>query len=98
MNTYELDENMVNWINNNMNEYKQIPASEDPRYLTEAHMVFKDACSEEVMEWSNEKKIELGRCIWTMVWLDQEYKPEDFGFIHNLIVLESVSLFFGSIE
>lgn len=50
---------MVNWIKNNMNEYKQIPGNEDPQYLTEAHMVFKDACSEEVMEWSNEKKIEL---------------------------------------
>lgn len=36
MNTYELDENMVNWIKNNMNEYKQVPASEDPRYLTKA--------------------------------------------------------------
>ena len=98
MNTYELDENMVNWIKNNMNEYKQIPASEDPRYLTEDQMDFKDACSEEVMEWSDEKKIELGRCIWTMVWLDRERDSEDFGFLHNLITLESVSLFFGSIE
>lgn len=93
MNTYELDENMVNWIKRIMNEYNQIPGN-----ISEDHMMFKDACSEEVMEWSDKKKIELGRCIWTMVWLNREYDPEDFGFLHNLITLEMVSLFFGSIE
>lgn len=93
MNTYELDENMVNWIKRRMNEYNQIPGN-----ISEDHMDFKDACSEEVMEWNNEKQIELGRCIWTMVWLDREYDPEDFRFIHNLVALEMVSLFFGSIE
>lgn len=98
MNTYELDENMVNWIKNNMEKYQQVPENPDPEYLSEDQMEFKDACSEEVMEWNNEKKIELGRCIWTMVWLDHEYKPEDFRFIHNLVVMEAVSMFFGSIE
>lgn len=94
MNTYELDENMVSWIKNKMEDYKRLPKGG----ITEIHMDLKDQWSEEVMEWSNEKKIELGRCIWKMVWLDREYKPEDFGFIHNLVVLELVSLFFGSIE
>lgn len=94
MNTYELDENMVNWIKTHMEDYKRLPAGG----ITEIHMDLMDQWSEEVMEWNNEKKIELGRCIWTMVWRDQEYKPEDFRFIHNLVALESVSLFFGSIE
>lgn len=97
MNTYELDENMVNWIENNMEKYELIPW-DDCQYIPEERMKFKDACSEEVMGWSNEKKIELGRCIWKMVWLDQEYKPENFRFIHNLVAMEMVSLFFGSIE
>lgn len=93
MNTYVLDENMVNWIKNNMEEYKQIPASEFPGFATEAHIEFRDACSEEIESWPNEKKIELGRCIWRMVWLDCKYTPEDFNFLHNLDVLESVGKF-----
>lgn len=98
MNTYVLDENMVNWIKRRMNEYNLVPGNPNPGYISEDQMDYKDSWSEEVMEWSDEKKIELGRCIWMMVWLNRELDPEDFGFIHNLVALESVSLFFGSIE
>lgn len=94
MNNYVLDENMVNWIKTRMEDYKRLPKGG----ITEIHIDLMDQWSEEVMEWNNKKKIELGRCIWTMVWRDQEYKPEDFRFIHNLVILETVSLFFGSIE
>lgn len=52
MNTYELDENMVNWIKTRMEDYKRLPKGG----ITEIHM---DQWSEEIMEWNNEKKIEL---------------------------------------
>lgn len=98
MNTYELDENMVNWIKTRMEEYEQIPAGEFPGLATEAHIEFRDMCSEEIESWPNEKKIELGRCIWRMVWLDCKCTPEDFNFLHNLDVLESIGKFCNDLD
>lgn len=108
MNTYVLDENMVNWINNTRAEFAKVAEESSVKAAevlghteildTEEMADFSDYISEQIMEWPTEKKIELGRVIWTQIFISGTATPNHFRFIHNLIKLEVVSLFFNSIE